>query len=66
MPKMDGLQACRIITGDGRNADRPVIIALTANASEIVEEDCYQAGMNGYLTKPLDLKKLAKTLQQWA
>jgi signal transduction histidine kinase len=66
MPEMDGLQASRIITGNGRKDERPVIIALTANASELVEEECYQAGMNGFLTKPLDQKKLARTLQRWA
>lgn len=58
MPEMDGLEATREIIrrwGDRR----PRIIALTANAMREDRDNCFQSGMDGYLTKPFkpeDLK----------
>ncbi len=58
MPEMDGLEATReIIKRFGGR--RPRIIALTANAMREDRDNCFQAGMDGYLTKPFkpeDLK----------
>lgn len=66
MPEMDGLEATREILkrfGDRR----PRIIALTANAMREDRDNCFQAGMDGYLTKPFkpeDLKEvIVKTHQ---
>lgn len=64
MPEMDGLEATReIIKRWGEK--RPRIIALTANAMREDRENCFGAGMDGYLTKPFkpdDLKDtIAKT-----
>ncbi|HSC36919.1 MAG TPA: response regulator, partial [Chitinophagaceae bacterium] len=64
MPELDGLEATRIIRAQpGR---QPVIIALTANAMTGDEEECLQAGMDDYISKPVKLDALIGKLQQWA
>jgi len=64
MPGMDGLQTTRAIrSGQGSDVYRDVpIIALTANAMKGDKEICLEAGMNGYLSKPLDVKKLCAAI----
>jgi len=64
MPVMDGLQTTQAIRrGEGgqRYSNVP-IIALTANAMRGDKEICIEAGMNGYLSKPLDVKKLCEAI----
>ena len=60
MPVMDGCEAARAIRRCGRAgaADIP-IIAMTANAFEEVRERIFDAGMDGYLGKPVEPDKLA-------
>lgn len=61
MPKKDGVSATKEIIemyGD----QSPTIIALTANALEEDQRQCREAGMLGFLSKPLSRRKLAKTL----
>jgi signal transduction histidine kinase len=54
MPEMDGLEATRrILGGAPRNGPLPVIFAMTANALPEDELRCRNAGMLGFLTKPL-------------
>jgi PAS domain S-box-containing protein len=64
MPGTDGIAATRRIrSGENENADRRVpIIALTANALDEEREACMAAGMDGFLTKPLDRERLAAVL----
>jgi len=58
MPVMDGLEATRAIrAGKAGNRNREIpIIAMTAYATAEDEQACYEAGMTGYLTKPLSLQ----------
>jgi len=65
MPVMDGFETTTAIREreDGRNG--VPIIALTANAMEGARERCLQAGMDGYLTKPLTISSLHEELAQW-
>ena len=65
MPVMNGFEASRAI----RALDRPdaatvPILAMTAQASDECAQSCHQVGMNGRLVKPLDAKKLAKSIRE--
>jgi CheY-like chemotaxis protein/HPt (histidine-containing phosphotransfer) domain-containing protein len=62
MPVMDGYQAAREIRTREAGKRRIPIVALTADAMKGAEEQCRQAGMDDYLTKPLDRVRLAQTL----
>jgi CheY-like chemotaxis protein len=63
MPEMDGLEATRFIR---QNMDhQPAIIAMTANVMTEDREACLDAGMNGYLSKPLKLQEIMDTLVEW-
>jgi signal transduction histidine kinase/CheY-like chemotaxis protein/ligand-binding sensor domain-containing protein len=64
MPEMDGLEATRIIRQQATH--QPVIIAVTANAMQDDKEACQQAGMDDYISKPIELDKLLATLEKWA
>ena len=64
MPVMDGYEAARALRSDPQLRDLP-IIALTANALSSDRERCFAAGMNAYLSKPVDLAELMRTLTQW-
>ncbi|WP_298927422.1 response regulator [uncultured Ramlibacter sp.] len=64
MPDVDGLQATRQIQAVWGTA-APPIIALTAAASTEDRVRCEEAGMNDYLTKPLQVAALAQTLEKW-
>jgi PAS domain S-box-containing protein len=64
MPVMDGLEAARRIrTKEAEaNAPRTTIVALTANAFTEDRDACRDAGMDGFLVKPLDRERLAAAL----
>jgi CheY-like chemotaxis protein/HPt (histidine-containing phosphotransfer) domain-containing protein len=64
MPVMDGYQATRTIRSRERAGSRIPILALTADALSGAEQDCLAAGMDGYLTKPLDRKRLAESIER--
>ncbi|MDR2573309.1 MAG: response regulator [Desulfovibrio sp.] len=65
MPVMGGLEATRLIRSFIPLAELP-IIAVTANAMADEKEEGYKAGMNGYITKPVELAELFKALQRIA
>lgn len=58
LPAVDGLEATRRIRALGSAAGAVPVIALTANASDGDRKACFQAGMNAFLTKPIDRTKL--------
>jgi len=62
MPKMDGIEAVKIIRGMGYNKD---IIALTANALLGQEEMFLQNGFDGFISKPIDSRELNQCLNEF-
>ncbi|MDZ7786608.1 MAG: response regulator [Halofilum sp. (in: g-proteobacteria)] len=66
MPGMDGAELARRIRAAGGEAGRLPIVALTANAADEARADCLRAGMDDFLTKPIDLERLTALLQRFA
>ncbi|WP_051307286.1 response regulator [Desulfomicrobium escambiense] len=64
MPRMDGRETVRRIRSDGRWPDLPVL-AVTASTVEGEREKCLEAGMNDFLTKPVDFEALLESLARW-
>ncbi|TMP25666.1 diguanylate cyclase [Pseudoalteromonas rubra] len=67
MPKMDGYEATRCIRSaqaGSLQADIP-IIAMTANAMQGDKQKCLDAGMDDYITKPIESAKVAEKLEYW-
>jgi CheY-like chemotaxis protein len=64
MPRLDGLDATRKIRAH-EHGQRVPVIALTANAMKGDDRLCFDAGMDGYLTKPIDVDRLKEMLTRW-
>ena len=58
MPEMDGYEATRQIRARESASHRIPIVALTAHAMKGADEECRAAGMNDYITKPIDSELL--------
>jgi len=63
MPEMDGIEAVKRLRGDMGITDLPVI-AMTANALSGDREKCLKAGMNDYVSKPIDSRRLLSVLKK--
>ncbi|TYQ25837.1 response regulator [Pseudanabaena sp. UWO311] len=68
MPEMDGLEATKYIRKQEAESQLPpiVIIAMTANATDDDQNLCRDAGMNDYISKPIQIDKLKNLLQHYA
>jgi signal transduction histidine kinase/DNA-binding response OmpR family regulator len=64
MPEMDGISTTRQICQDWQPANRPYIIAMTAGAMTGDREECFIAGMDDYLSKPIRLENLVQALKK--
>jgi CheY-like chemotaxis protein len=64
MPELDGMEVCKRVRAAERvtGAHLP-IVALTAHAMGSDREACLQAGMDGYLSKPIQTEGLAAALR---
>ena len=66
MPVMDGLEATRRIRAMDRHATAHLpIVAVTANAMTGDDRQCLDAGMDDYVTKPIDQARLLSKVNQW-
>jgi CheY-like chemotaxis protein/signal transduction histidine kinase len=64
MPEMDGLEATRMIRVC--LSEQPIIIAMTANTLQGDREECFKAGMDDYIGKPVRLDGLVNIIEKWA
>ena len=64
MPVMGGYEATRQIRADARYVTLP-IIAMTAHAMQGAKEECLKAGMNDYVSKPINPDQLFTVLTRW-
>ncbi len=64
MPVMDGIAATRALRADAAHADMP-ILAMTANAMQADRDRCLQAGMQDFVTKPIEPDALWSALARW-
>ena len=65
MPEIDGCDATRKIREAGDAIHQPVIVALSANVMEEAKRLFEEAGMNDFVAKPVDVRKLLTTVKKW-
>ncbi|HEY2463291.1 MAG TPA: response regulator [Steroidobacteraceae bacterium] len=65
MPVMDGFETTRKIREHEAGGKHVPVIALTAHAMKGADNECRAAGMDDYLSKPIDREQLQKTLNHW-
>lgn len=64
MPGMDGYETARRIRQRWNDPERPRLIAMTANALSGDREKCLEAGMDDYISKPVEIADLQKALER--
>jgi signal transduction histidine kinase/DNA-binding response OmpR family regulator len=65
MPELDGYTASREIRSRERNGRRVAIVAMTAEAMEGSRELCIEAGMDDYISKPVNRDEISEALRKW-
>jgi CheY-like chemotaxis protein len=66
MPDVDGFQAASAIRAAEAGGRRTPIVAITAGAMDLDRDRCAEAGMDGYLVKPVTTSELGDALAPWA
>lgn len=66
MPVMNGVEATKQIRASKRRDHDLLIIAMTANTLASDRKNCEEAGMNGYISKPIHLKEIENTLKEYS
>jgi signal transduction histidine kinase/HPt (histidine-containing phosphotransfer) domain-containing protein len=66
MPDLDGYETARLIRQRWRDAQRPIVIAMTGGALTGDREKCLAAGMDDYMAKPLRVYELQEILRRWS
>ena len=70
MPEMDGLETAAHLVNHWHDLhtgyERPTIIAMTASAMQGDREMCLRAGMDDYISKPIMMDSLQRTIEKWA
>lgn len=64
MPHLDGLAATKRIIAQWAKAERPWIIAMTADATQSDRRKCLDAGMDDYIAKPIEIEALVAALKR--
>lgn len=65
MPRLDGLEATKVIKRSLPSEKSPYIVAVTANALRGDQERCLQAGMDDYISKPIKMETITKALEAY-
>ena len=65
MPELDGLDTTRQIVSQYEVHERPVIVAMTADAMVEDRQKCLDAGMDDYVSKPINLEAMQVSLERW-
>ncbi|WP_405170701.1 response regulator [Paenibacillus sp. FSL H8-0280] len=65
MPVMDGLECTRRIRESLSESDQPIIIAMTANVMEGIQQRCIAAGMDDYISKPVKMGNVKQKIAQF-
>ncbi|MEA5138557.1 two-component regulator propeller domain-containing protein [Arcicella rigui] len=63
MPEMDGIEATVLLRK--MPIKQPIIIAMTANTFQENKDECREAGMEDYISKPINLEFLVSVLEKW-
>lgn len=64
MPVMDGIEATKLIRGSNREDSDIPVFAMTANTFASDRKRCQEAGMTGYIPKPVNIKDIEGTLTE--
>ena len=65
MPEMDGFHAAAEIRRREQGGRRTPIVALTADSTGSHQSQCFEAGMDDFVSKPVELARLAEALRKW-
>jgi CheY-like chemotaxis protein len=66
MPRMDGMEATRLIRRAELTSGRHMpIVAMTSEQTPLMERECLTAGMDDFIAKPLKYEELVELIQRW-